>query len=87
MAGVIASVDFLIGLVFLFILANVISKRPADRLTGKQVEAHHNDSNTFVSLTLQEECFEMPTTECGHAFPCSCSRSSGRISRITGHLK
>ena len=33
--GVFGLVDFLIGLVFLFILPGVIGKRPADLLTGK----------------------------------------------------
>jgi hypothetical protein len=35
MAGVIGPADFLIGLFFLLILPNVISKRPADLLLGK----------------------------------------------------
>jgi hypothetical protein len=34
-AGVIGLGDFLIGLVYLFILPNVISRRPADLLAGK----------------------------------------------------
>lgn len=35
MAGVIGTVDFLIGLVFLFVLPRVIGKRPVDLMTGK----------------------------------------------------
>lgn len=35
MAGVLGTVDFVIGLVFLFVLPGVIGKRPIDLLMGK----------------------------------------------------